>query len=355
MKNMKKYAYISKIRVIAIGCTYETEKGADAVIRFNRVTKQFADGTEALKDISLTIPTGKLTVIIGPSGCGKTTLMKMINRLEEPTSGEILIDEKSIKDRDEVELRRSIGYVIQRIGLFPHMTIAKNVALVPTLKGWSAEKTQIRVNELMNMVGLDPDIYINRFPLELSGGQQQRVGVVRALAGDPDIVLMDEPFSALDPISREQLQEELKNLQLQIQKTVVFVTHDMDEALKIADHMIVMRAGNIEQSGTPKELIHNPANEFIRQFIGPERINRQRTFGQRKISELSAYFFQANTGQQIVSVNDTEEVSAAIELLAQPNTDVLAVYQGEDFVGYLNQSALLKAVIEKEEGVPINE
>ncbi|WP_075619319.1 ABC transporter ATP-binding protein [Paenisporosarcina indica] len=325
------------------------------MIRFDRVTKQFDDGTEALKNVSLTIPTGKLTAIIGPSGCGKTTLMKMINRLENPTSGDILIDEKSISDRDEVELRRSIGYVIQRIGLFPHMTIAKNVALVPTLIGWSAEKTQNRVNELMNMVGLDPDIYINRFPLELSGGQQQRVGVVRALAGDPNIVLMDEPFSALDPISREQLQEELKNLQRKIHKTIVFVTHDMDEALKIADHLIVMRAGEIEQIGPPSEIIHNPSNDFVRQFIGLERINNKRSFGQYKLVELSAYFFQANTGQQIVSVNNSVNVSEAIELLGQPNADVLAVYDDEQFVGYINQSALLKAVLAKEEGVSVHD
>jgi len=320
------------------------------VIRFENVTKRFADGTEALKDVSITIPTGKLTVIIGPSGCGKTTLMKMINHLEEPTSGDVLIDEKSIKDRDVVELRRSIGYVIQRIGLFPHMTIGKNVALVPALKGWPLEKTQNRVRELMNMVGLEPDTYISRYPLELSGGQQQRVGVVRALAGDPKIVLMDEPFSALDPISREQLQDELRNLQQQIQKTIVFVTHDMDEALKIADHMIVLRAGRVEQTGTPKELIHEPANEFVRQFIGQERINRQRSFGERKIIELLPYFIQTKRGEQVLSVSASENVETAIIFLEQPNTDVLAIYKEDEFVGYLDQSSLLKAVLAKEEG-----
>jgi osmoprotectant transport system ATP-binding protein len=321
------------------------------VIRFDQVTKRFADGTEALKDVSLTIPTGKLTVIIGPSGCGKTTLMKMINHLEVPTSGDVLIDEQSIKDRDEVELRRSIGYVIQRIGLFPHMTIAKNAALVPTLKGWSAEKTKKRVSELMNITGLDPDTYLHRFPLELSGGQQQRVGVVRALAGDPNIVLMDEPFSALDPISREQLQDELRNLQQRIQKTIVFVTHDMDEALKIADHIIVLRAGEVEQVGTAHDLIHEPANDFVRNFIGQERINRQRTFGQRKISELSAYFIQAKISEQVVSIKSSEDIEKAIALLEEPLTDVLAIYTDEEFVGYIDQTSLLKAVIAKEEGV----
>lgn len=321
------------------------------MIRFDQVTKRFADGTEALKDVSLTIPTGKLTVIIGPSGCGKTTLMKMINHLEVPTSGDVLIDEQSIKDRDEVELRRSIGYVIQRIGLFPHMTIAKNAALVPTLKGWSAEKTKKRVSELMNITGLDPDTYLHRFPLELSGGQQQRVGVVRALAGDPNIVLMDEPFSALDPISREQLQDELRNLQQRIQKTIVFVTHDMDEALKIADHIIVLRAGEVEQVGTAHDLIHEPANDFVRNFIGQERINRQRTFGQRKISELSAYFTQAKISEQVVSISSSEDVEKVIALLEEPLTDVLAIYTDEEFVGYIDQTSILKAVIAKEEGV----
>ena len=320
------------------------------MIRFDQVTKRFADGTEALKDVSLTIPTGKLTVIIGPSGCGKTTLMKMINRLETPTTGDVLIDEQSIKDRNEVELRRSIGYVIQRIGLFPHMTIAKNAALVPQLKGWSAEKTKERVSELMNITGLDPDTYLHRFPLELSGGQQQRVGVVRALAGDPNIVLMDEPFSALDPISREQLQDELRNLQQRIQKTIVFVTHDMDEALKIADHIIVLRAGKVEQMGSSQELIHEPANDFVRDFIGQDRINRQRSFGQRKISELSPYYKQAKISEQVVSINSSEDVEQAIALLEQPNTEVLAIYTNEEFVGYIDQTSLLKAVLAKEVG-----
>ncbi len=327
-------------------------KGADAVIRFDQVTKRFNDGTEALKDVSLTLPTGKLTVIIGPSGCGKTTLMKMINHLEVPTSGDVLIDEQSIKDRDEVELRRSIGYVIQRIGLFPHMTIAKNAALVPTLKGWDAEKTQARVSELMNIVGLDPDTYLHRYPLELSGGQQQRIGVVRALAGDPNIILMDEPFSALDPISREQLQDELRNLQKRIQKTIVFVTHDMDEALKIADHIIMLRAGKVEQIGSPTEIIHAPANEFVKNFIGQERINRKRSFGNRDIAELSAYYIQTKTSEQVVAISSKDDVATAIRLLEQPQTDVLAVYANEEFVGYIDQTSLLKAVVSKEEGVP---
>ena len=194
------------------------------MIRFDNVTKRFPDGTEALKGISLAFPAHQLTAIIGPSGCGKTTLMKMINKLEKPTEGEIYIDEEPITGLEEVKLRRSIGYVIQRIGLMPHMTIADNVSMVPRLLGWPKDKTEARARELLALVGLEPDTYLRRYPLELSGGQQQRVGVVRALAGDPNIILMDEPFSALDPISREQLQDELRNLQKEIRKTIVFVT-----------------------------------------------------------------------------------------------------------------------------------
>lgn len=332
-----------------------SSKGVEAVIRFDQVTKRFADGTEALKDVSMTIPTGELTAIIGPSGCGKTTLMKMINRLEIPTSGDILIDEKSIKDRNHVELRRSIGYVIQRIGLFPHMTIEKNISLVPKLKGWTEEKTQIRVRELMSTVGLEPETYLSRFPLELSGGQQQRVGVVRALAGNPNIVLMDEPFSALDPISREQLQNELRSLQQRIQKTIVFVTHDMDEALKIADTIIVMREGKIEQIGSPDELVHSPANDFVRSFIGEERINRKRSFGDRQLQELSAFFIQTKTSTDVANISSTERVEMAISMLEQPNVNVLAIYRDEEFIGYLDQSSLLKAVIAKEEGDTSND
>lgn len=320
------------------------------MIRFDQVTKRFADGTEALKEVSLTIPTGELTAIIGPSGCGKTTLMKMINRLEVPTSGDIFIDEESIKNRDQVELRRSIGYVIQRIGLLPHMTIEKNASLVPKLKGWSEEKTQKRVRELMSTVGLEPDTFLPRYPLELSGGQQQRVGVVRALAGDPNIVLMDEPFSALDPISRDQLQNELRSLQQRIKKTIVFVTHDMDEALKIADNIIVMREGEIEQVGSPNQLIDSPATDFVRNFIGQERINRKRSFGHRRLHELSLYLTQAKTSQHVEKIASAENVETAISILEKPSVDVLAVYHEEVFKGYLDQSSILKAVIAKEEG-----
>ncbi|HSI68047.1 MAG TPA: ABC transporter ATP-binding protein [Planococcus sp. (in: firmicutes)] len=320
------------------------------MIRFEGVTKRFADGTEALKDISLVLPTHQLTVIIGPSGCGKTTLMKMINKLEKPTEGKIYIDEEPITEMDEVQLRRSIGYVIQRIGLFPHMTISDNVSLVPRLVGWSKEKTEPRVRELLDLVGLNPETYMNRYPLELSGGQQQRVGVVRALAGDPNIILMDEPFSALDPISREQLQDELQNLQQTIHKTIVFVTHDMDEALKIADSIVVMRAGKVEQIGSPQELIDEPANEFVQNFIGTERIRRQRSFGERRVKEYIALFDAEWQGQtQEVSLDST--IDEAFRVLENSGLERVAVADRGAIVAYASERHLLQAALLKEEGV----
>ncbi|WP_066500688.1 betaine/proline/choline family ABC transporter ATP-binding protein [Abyssisolibacter fermentans] len=244
------------------------------MIKFENVSKTYNNGFKAIKNLNLHIKKGEIFVLIGPSGCGKTTTMKMINRLIELTEGAIYINGKSIYEQDVVELRRNIGYVIQQIGLLPHMTIAENVALVPKLKKQDKKIYTDKVDELLNMVGLDPKIYSNKYPSELSGGQQQRIGVIRALAADPPIILMDEPFSALDPISREQLQNELIKLQVAIQKTIVFVTHDMDEALKIADRICIMKEGQIVQLCTPDKLIRHPANSFVRDFIGEHRLKQ---------------------------------------------------------------------------------
>jgi osmoprotectant transport system ATP-binding protein len=246
------------------------------MIVFENVKKRYEDGFEAIKGISFMIQKGELVTIIGPSGCGKTTALKMINKLIEPSDGTILVNGEDIQKKDPVELRRNIGYVIQQIGLIPHMTIAENISLIPKLKGWKKEKYEKRVDELLEIVGLDSRQYRNKYPLELSGGQQQRVGVVRALAAEPPIVLMDEPFSSLDPISREQLQEELKGLQKKIKKTIVFVTHDMDEALKISDRIAIMKEGRIIQFDTPQKILQTPANDFVQEFIG-NRINPSRT------------------------------------------------------------------------------
>lgn len=238
------------------------------LIEFKNVSKTYEDGFQALKHINLEVKSGELLVLIGPSGCGKTTTMKMINRLIDPTEGDIYIDGENIKRKNPVLLRRNIGYVIQQIGLLPHMTIEENIAIVPKLKKWPKEKYMKRVDELLDLVGLDPVVFKKRYPHELSGGQQQRVGVIRALAAEPPIILMDEPFSALDPISREQLQDELIHLQEDIKKTIVFVTHDMDEAIKIANRIAIMRDGEIIQLDTPERILRYPKNEFVRSFIG---------------------------------------------------------------------------------------
>ncbi|NYF25898.1 ABC transporter ATP-binding protein [Sporosarcina sp. JAI121] len=315
------------------------------MIRFDNVTKRFDDGTEALKCVSVTIPAHKLTAIIGPSGCGKTTLMRMINRLEIPTEGAVYIDELPISERDGVELRRSIGYVIQRIGLIPHMTIEDNVALVPELLGWDKMKIEARVDELLGLVDLDPSVFKKRYPFELSGGQQQRVGVSRALASNPKIILMDEPFSALDPISREQLQKELKKLQRKIRKTIVFVTHDMDEALAIADQIIIMREGQIEQMSSPAELVENQATDFVREFIGQERIDRQRNFGQRSIKEFTRFYDDTWSGETR-KVASTLTVDDAIAVLDAYPTSRLAVTEAEEVIGYIGHHSLLQAAME---------
>jgi osmoprotectant transport system ATP-binding protein len=243
------------------------------LITFKNVGKTFPDGFEALKNIDFQIKKGELVALIGPSGCGKTTTMRMINRLIEPSKGTILIDGEDIANQNPVELRRNIGYVIQQIGLLPHMTIEDNISLVPRLKGWEKEKYDGRVDELLDLVGLDPKTFRKRYPSELSGGQQQRIGVIRALAAEPPIILMDEPFSALDPISREQLQDELVKLQDTIKKTIVFVTHDMDEAIKIADRIAILNKGEIIQFDTPERILRHPANDFVKGFIGENRLS----------------------------------------------------------------------------------
>ena len=240
------------------------------MIKFTNVTKKYKN-KEVLHEVDFEIPKGKLVSIIGSSGCGKTTMLKMINRLVPMTSGTISINDKDILETPPVELRKQIGYVIQQTGLFPHMTIEENIALPMLLHKWSSADIDARIKELLNLVSLPKDM-LKRFPPELSGGQQQRVGVARAFSTNPDIILMDEPFSALDPITRNNLQEELNDLQKELLKTIVFVTHDMDEAIKISDAICLMRNGSIEQFATPEELLKNPANDFVETFIGKNRI-----------------------------------------------------------------------------------
>jgi osmoprotectant transport system ATP-binding protein len=245
---------------------------AASSVRYDGATKQYPGASApAVEDLTLEIPAGEICVLVGPSGCGKTTAMRMVNRTVEITSGDVLIGDRSVRDREPAELRREIGYVIQQIGLFPHRTISENIGAVPQLMGWKKDRIRQRSSELLALIGLDPELG-DRYPAQLSGGQQQRVGVARALAADPLVMLMDEPFGAIDPINRERLQNEFLRLQAEIRKTVLFVTHDIDEAIKMGDRIAVMReGGRVEQYATPAELLMAPANEFVEDFVGADR------------------------------------------------------------------------------------
>lgn len=250
-----------------------------ARILLDGVTKSYGAGSApAVDDITMEIPAGEIVMLVGPSGCGKTTTMKMINRLIEPTSGRILIGDDDVTRRDPDKLRRHIGYVIQGAGLFPHFTVGDNIAIVPKLLKWDKKRIAERVDELLDLVSLDPAQYRDRYPRELSGGQQQRVGVARALAADPPVLLMDEPFGAVDPITRQRLQDELLRLQEDLRKTIVFVTHDFDEAVKLGDRIAILQAGSkIVQYDTPEQILNNPADEFVRNFVGAGAALKQLT------------------------------------------------------------------------------
>ncbi len=249
-------------------------RAGGAVVTFENVTKRYgpAGMPPAVDDLSLTIPAGEICVLVGPSGCGKTTTMRMINRLVEPTSGRITIDGQDVRDLAAVELRRGIGYVIQQVGLFPHLTVGENVAIVPRLLHWSEPRIRERVEELLELVRLEPGTYRARYPASLSGGERQRVGVARALAADPPVMLMDEPFGAVDPILRDRLQNELLRLQAKVGKTIVFVTHDVDEAIKMADRIAILKRGGVlAQFDTPDRILAAPASDFVEHFVGADR------------------------------------------------------------------------------------
>ncbi len=248
------------------------------MIEFENVTKSYGNGIVILDQLSFAVRQGELLVLIGPSGCGKTTALKLINRLAEPTGGRVLVDGQDVAKQDPVQLRRRIGYVIQQIGLFPHMTVGENVALVPRLKNWDEKKRRDRAHELLDLVGLPAGTYAKRFPRELSGGQQQRVGVARALAADPSIVLMDEPFGAVDPITRRQLQFEMRKIQSALHKTIVFVTHDITEAFLLGDRIGLMRGGHLLQLAAAEEILRQPADDFVREFVGGDNPWRKLDF-----------------------------------------------------------------------------
>ncbi len=303
------------------------------MITFDNVSKKYDNDQVAVKAINLEIKKGEFFVIIGPSGCGKTTLLKMINRLIYLTEGTIRINGQRISDYNIHELRWNIGYVLQQIALFPHMTIEENIAIVPELKKWRQQQIQQRVRALLEMVGLDPDKYSQRKPKELSGGEQQRVGVVRALAADPEIILMDEPFSALDPMSRTKLQDDLLELQRAIQKTIVFVSHDMQEALKLGDRICVMKDGEIVQVGTPQEVMENPINDFVKEFIG----GKEHAFDVFNIHQVLEPIANGDF-EHTVSAKDS--LQSLLHKLAQHER--LAVEEEGDIIGSITRQSMIQ-------------
>ncbi len=284
-----------------------------AVVRLEHVSKRYGPegGPEAVSDLSLEIPAGEICVLVGPSGCGKTTTMKMINRLIEPTSGRITIDGEDVMSLPAVELRRRIGYVIQQVGLFPHLTVAENVAVVPRLLRWPEVRVRERTDELLNLVRLQPSSYADRYPAALSGGERQRVGVARALAADPPLMLLDEPFGAVDPILRDRLQNEFLRLQAQVRKTIVFVTHDVDEAIKMADRIaILQRGGVLAQYDTPDAILAAPASEFVAHFVGADRGLKRLSLGRVRDLPLAQPVI-AHAGEPRVELRRRLDAAAA--------------------------------------------
>ena len=315
------------------------------VIRFENVSKTYPGGVEAVRNLSLQVESRELTVLLGTSGCGKTTTLKMINRLIEPTSGRILVDGDEVTECDPVELRRRIGYAIQHIGLFPHMTVGENIAVVPKLLKWASERISSRIDTLLKMVGLDPDQFRDRFPAQLSGGQQQRVGVARSLAADPDIVLMDEPFGALDPITREQLQGEFLKLQQQLRKTIVFVTHDVFEAVKLADRVALLDGGQLQQLGRPAEIVENPANRFVDRFLGEHRF--QLTLLTRQVLSLSRQAEEPGDVPKESKVEARSSLVEALDAFKKTGRRLLHVYSDDGpYQGRLHREDVVEAVAE---------
>lgn len=300
------------------------------MIRFEDVHKRYGS-VHAVRGLDLSVNEGEFLVLIGPSGCGKTTALKMVNRLIVPTSGTVRVGGVDVADLNVVELRRDIGYVIQETGLFPNMTIAQNVALVPRLKKWPKARREARVDELLHLVGLDPAVYRNRYPRHLSGGQRQRVGVARALAADPPIILMDEPFGATDPITRKQLQRELAQIKQQVKKTILFVTHDISEAFLLGDSVCLLRDGQVVQHASPEEILRRPADNFVREFIGDEALLRQFEYLQMgEIARTPLPTFPSNT-----------TVSEAIGRLTTQGASTAAVTDGaHGLIGIINLAQL---------------
>jgi osmoprotectant transport system ATP-binding protein len=318
---------------------------AAATIRLDGVRKEYPGGTVAVHGLSLDVPAGELVVLVGPSGCGKSTLLRMVNRLVEPSGGRIFLGEEEITRADPVLLRRRIGYVIQHVGLFPHQTVAQNVATVPRLLGWPRPRIAERVDQLLALVGLEPSRYAIRYPHELSGGQRQRVGVARALAADPVVLLMDEPFSAVDPIVRARLQDEFLRLQQTVRKTIVFVTHDVDEAVRLGDRIAVLSDGGIlEQYAPPAHLLAGPANDFVTEFIGSDRGIKRLAVTPIPSGALRDVPVGADTGDAAPSVGRDATLRDALAALLDGGTGWVAVRDGERIAGVLTPQDIYTAV-----------
>jgi osmoprotectant transport system ATP-binding protein len=328
------------------------------IIKFNKVTKVYGDGTVAIENISFDVERGTTTVFVGPSGCGKTTTLELVNRLIDPTEGSILFDGENIQRLDKIELRRSLGYVIQEVGLFGHMTVAENVGIVPKLLDWDQERIDRRVDELLNTVEMPAETYRNQFPGELSGGQRQRIGVARALAADPEIMLMDEPFGALDPITRDTLQNEFLELQGEIDTTILFVTHDIDEALKMGDRIAIYNNGGIVQYDTPKNILTNPANQFVEDFLGSDQFLKELKLVRvrevmdadngvtgNSLLELSVEdhnFPRDDNG--VLSVDPSDTTDVALTKLYQGNVTSIPVVEDDEVVGIINEPDLKQSL-----------
>jgi osmoprotectant transport system ATP-binding protein len=305
------------------------------VIRLESVRKQYPGGLVAVDDLSFDVPDGEVCVLVGPSGCGKTTILRMINRLIEPSGGKILVDGDDIMKVDRVELRRRIGYVIQQVGLFPHQTVATNVATVPRLLGWDKARINKRVDELLSVVGLPVDEYRNRYPSELSGGQRQRVGVARALAADPPIMLMDEPFGAIDPVTRTQLQDEFLRLQQTLRKTIVFVTHDIDEAVKMGDRIaILQKGGRLEQYDPPSRLLDAPVNDFVADFVGRDRALKRLRITPIDLAALHTRPDDVDLATVPVVAHD-RPLQDALALMLERHSAWVAVARNGEYLGLL--------------------
>lgn len=313
------------------------------MIRFENVVKRFGD-FQALGGVSLEVAQGQLVTLLGPSGCGKTTLLRTVNRLVEPTLGTVFVGDQDVRELDEVELRRGIGYVIQSIGLFPHMSVLENVMVVPRLLGWKKEKRETRAREMLALVGLEPQTFAGRYPRALSGGQAQRVGLARALAADPPVLLLDEPFGAVDPPTRERLQDEFLRLQSQLKKTVLFVTHDLDEAVKISDRICLMNGGRVEQYDPPEVLLRHPQTPFVQAFLGPSR-----TLLRLSRIPLKGLIEPLDEHRPSVSIPHSASAREAFStLLASGLRGLGVIHETEGMVGLVRLETLLAAVSEEE-------